>query len=245
MNHGKQKLMTVKCQICGKDLPLSEAVPVDLIRDSLIPTLKDACPNLDPAGYVGMDELNKARIKHAQEMTKDESAELGDLKMQVANSLLQQETITRNSEKEFDAKATRGERIADKVASFGGSWTFITIFAVILVIWMGGNTAIIMSKPFDPYPYIFLNLVLSCLAAIQAPVIMMSQNRSEARDRMRGENDYKTNLKAEIEIQMINEKIDKLINDQWKHLLEIQQMQMEMIEELAKSRQSTLDGNAH
>ena len=244
MNHIKQKLMTVKCQICGKDLPLSEAVPVDLIRDSLIPTLKQACPNLDPAGYVGMDELNKARIKHAQEMTKDESAELGDLKLQVANSLLQQETITRNSEKEFDAKATHGERIADKVAAFGGSWTFISIFAVVLILWMGGNTAVIMSKPFDPYPYIFLNLVLSCLAAIQAPVIMMSQNRSEARDRMRGENDYKTNLKAEIEIQMINEKIDKLINDQWKHLLEIQQMQMEMIEELAKSRQSTLDGNA-
>jgi uncharacterized membrane protein len=236
MNHSKQELITVKCQICGKDLPLNEAVPVDLIRDALIPTLKRKCPNLDLSGYVGLDELNKARIEHAQEMTRDESADLEDLKKQVANSLLQQETITRNSEKEFDAKATRGEKIADKVAAFGGSWTFISIFAVILILWMGGNTALILKKPFDPYPYIFLNLVLSCLAAIQAPVIMMSQNRSEARDRMRGENDYKTNLKAEIEIQMINEKIDKLINDQWKHLLEIQQMQMEMIEELAKAR---------
>ena len=238
MNHAKQKLMTVKCQICGKDLPLSEAVPVDLIRDSLLPTLKEACPNLDPAGYVGMDELNKARIKHAQDMTKDESALLGDLKRQVADSLLQQETITKNSENEFDAKATRGERVADKVAAFGGSWTFISIFAVILFCWMAGNTTLILAKPFDPYPYIFLNLVLSCLAAIQAPVIMMSQNRSEARDRMRGENDYKTNLKAEIEIQIINEKLDKLLNDQWKHLLEIQQMQMEMIEELSKHKEA-------
>ena len=230
--------MTVKCQICGKDLPLSEAVPVDLIRDSLLPTLKEACPNLDPAGYVGMDELNKARIKHAQDMTKDESSLLVDLKRQVADSLLQQETITKNSENEFDAKATRGEKIADKVAAFGGSWTFITIFAVILFCWMAGNTTLVLAKPFDPYPYIFLNLVLSCLAAIQAPVIMMSQNRSEARDRMRGENDYKTNLKAEIEIQIINEKLDKLLNDQWKHLLEIQQMQMEMIEELTKHREA-------
>ena len=238
MNHAKQKLMTVKCQRCGKDLPLSEAVPVDLIRDSLLPTLKEACPNLDPAGYVGMDELNKARIKHAQDMTKDESALLGDLKRQVADSLLQQETITKNSENEFDAKATRGERVADKVAAFGGSWTFISIFAVILFCWMAGNTTLILAKPFDPYPYIFLNLVLSCLAAIQAPVIMMSQNRSEARDRMRGENDYKTNLKAEIEIQIINEKLDKLLNDQWKHLLEIQQMQMEMIEELSKHKEA-------
>ncbi len=236
MNHAKQKLMTVKCQICGRDLPLSEAVPVDLIRDSLIPTLKESCPNLDPAGYVGMDELNKARVKHAQTITADESTEVGDLKRQVAESLLQQETITKNSEKEFDAQATRGEKVADKVAAFGGSWTFITIFMVILFLWMAGNTTLVLSKPFDPYPYIFLNLVLSCLAAIQAPVIMMSQNRSEARDRMRGDNDYKTNLKAEIEIQIINEKLDKLLNDQWKHLLEIQQMQMEMIEELAKNR---------
>jgi len=219
-------------------LPLSEAVPVDLIRDSLLPTLKEVCPNLDPAGYVGMDELNKARIKHAQDMTKDESSLLVDLKRQVADSLLQQETITKNSENEFDAKATRGEKIADKVAAFGGSWTFITIFAVILFCWMAGNTTLVLAKPFDPYPYIFLNLVLSCLAAIQAPVIMMSQNRSEARDRMRGENDYKTNLKAEIEIQIINEKLDKLLNDQWKHLLEIQQMQMEMIEELTKHREA-------
>jgi|SRR5579862_752359 len=236
MNHTKQKSMTVRCQVCGKDLPLNEAVPVDLIRDSLIGTLKLSCPTLDPAGYVGMDELNKARLKHAQEMAQSEMAELTELKEEVAQSLLRQEAITRNSELEFDAQITRGEKIADKVASFGGSWTFIIIFAVVLFVWMGVNTALIMAKPFDPFPYIFLNLVLSCLAAIQAPVIMMSQNRSEARDRMRGENDYKTNLKAELEIQAINEKIDKLINDQWKHLLEIQQMQMEMIEELTKSR---------
>jgi len=229
--------MTVRCQICGKDLPLNEAVPVDLIRDSLIPTLKEACPNLDPSGYVGMDELNKARLKHAQEMAQAELDELTQLKKEVAESVLRQETITRNSEKEFDAQTTRGEKVADKVASFGGSWTFIIIFLVLLFLWMGINTSFILGKgAFDVYPYIFLNLILSCLAAIQAPVIMMSQNRSEARDRMRGENDYKTNLKAELEIQAINEKIDKLINDQWKHLLEIQQMQMEMIEELTKNR---------
>ncbi len=233
MNHTKQQAMTVKCQICGKELPLNEAVPVDLIRDSLLATLKESNPNLDPAGYVSMDELNKARIKHAEDLAKDEMDELVHLKKEVAESLLRQESITKNIEKEFDAKATRGEKIADKVAAFGGSWTFIGIFAVVLFAWMGINTALILSKPFDPFPYIFLNLVLSCLAAIQAPVIMMSQNRQQAKDQMRSENDYKTNLKAELEIQGINEKIDKLINDQWKHLLEIQQMQMEMIEQLA------------
>jgi uncharacterized membrane protein len=183
-----------------------------------------------------MDELNKARIQHAKEMSERELDEMIDLRRQVADSLIKQEAISENIDKEFDAKATRGERIADKVAAFGGSWTFIIIFGVILFLWMGVNSVALLAKPFDPFPFIFLNLVLSCLAAIQAPVIMMSQNRQESRDRMRGESDYKTNLKAELEIQHINEKIDKLINDQWKHLLEIQQMQMEMIEELTKNQ---------
>jgi uncharacterized membrane protein len=230
------KTLTVRCQITGKDIPLNAAMPVDLIRDSLIPTLKEVCPNLDINGYISIVELNKARLKHAEDLSQGEMDDLVNLKKQVADSLIQQETLTINTDREFDARATRGEKIADRVAAFGGSWTFITIFMVVLFIWMGINTTMIMLKPFDPYPYIFLNLILSCLAAIQAPVIMMSQNRAEARDRMRAENDYKVNLKAEIEIRSIDEKIDKLISDQWKHLLEIQQIQMEMIEELTKGR---------
>lgn len=239
MNHERQKTMTVKCQICGELLPLDQAVPVDLIRDGIVETLKKKCPNLDPSGYISMRELDIARISRAEEMAERDQDALVEIRKEVAKSLLNQETLTQNIFAEFDKKATRGERIADKVAAFGGSWLFIGIFAVILFAWMGINTAVILAKPFDPFPYIFLNLVLSCLAAIQAPVIMMSQNRQQARDQMRSENDFKTNLKAEIEIQGINEKMDKLINDQWKHLLEIQQMQMEMIEELSK-RSSTV-----
>lgn len=225
-----RKALTVRCQITGQQIPLDQAIPVDLIRDVLIPTLKEACPNLDPTGYISLAELHKARLKHVEELSAGEADDLARLKKEVTDSLLQQATVTKDSDREFDAQATHGERVADKVATFGGSWTFITIFMVVLVIWMAVNTTLILTKPFDPYPYIFLNLVLSCLAAIQAPVIMMSQNRAEAKDRMRSENDYKVNLKAEIEIRSINEKIDKLISDQWKHLLEIQQMQMEMFE---------------
>jgi uncharacterized membrane protein len=228
------KNLCVKCQITGEELPLDKAIPVDLVRDPIISTLKEKCPDLDPNGYISLDELNQARIRHAEEMSQSEVSDLLQLKKEVADSLLQQQTLTKNVDLEFDEKATRGERIADKVASFGGSWTFIILFMVVLFTWMGVNTEYIIKKPFDPFPYIFLNLILSCLAAIQAPVIMMSQNRQEAKDRMRGENDYKVNLKAELEVQHINEKIDKLLNDQWKHLLEIQQMQMEMIEELAR-----------
>ncbi|HEY3780232.1 MAG TPA: DUF1003 domain-containing protein [Fimbriimonadaceae bacterium] len=234
MSHDRQATMKVKCQVTGKDISLNEAVPVDLVRESLIPILEKMCPNLDRNGYISMAELDKARIVLAEDIVQREMGDLAKLKKEVSESLLRQETITKDIDKEFDANATRGEKIADKVAAFGGSWAFIILFLTIMFVWMGINTALFLAKPFDPFPYIFLNLVLSCLAAIQAPVIMMSQNRQEAKDRVRSEHDFKTNLKAELEIQGINEKVDKLINDQWKHLLEIQQMQMEMIEQIAK-----------
>ena len=234
MPHDVQQKMKVRCQITGQEVPVSEAVPVDLVRDSLIPVLKQDCPQLDMNGYITMSELNKARVKFAEQTAAKETDELLKLRQEVQEALLRQETLTRDIDREFDAKATRGEKIADKVAAFGGSWAFIIIFGAILFVWMGINSIAFVLKPFDPFPFIFLNLILSCVAAIQAPVIMMSQNRQEAKDRMRSENDYKTNLKAELEIQAINEKIDKLLNDQWKHLLEIQQMQMEMIEQMSK-----------
>lgn len=108
-----------------------------------------------------------------------------------------------------------------------------------LFLWVTVNTTFFLKKPFDPYPYIFLNLVLSCLAAIQAPVIMMSQNRQEEKDRLRGEYDYKVNLKAELEIRHLHEKIDHLLNSQWQRLLEIQEMQTQLMEEIAEKRTPT------
>lgn len=230
MNTPPRKTRTVTCQITGTQIPISQAFPVDLVRESLLPTLKRLCPQLDTEGYISLAELNKIRILHAEELAVQETTELGELRKEVAESLKNQELITKNIDHEFDQNSSRGERIADKVAAFGGSWTFIIIFLSILVTWMIINTTLILTRPFDPFPYIFLNLVLSCVAAIQAPVIMMSQNRQETKDRLRGENDYKINLKAELEIRHISEKLDKLINDQWKHLLEIQEMQMEMLQ---------------
>ncbi len=128
---------------------------------------------------------------------------------------------------------TFGQRLADKVAEFGGSWNFILIFLGILVVWIVANSIALMRKPFDPYPYILLNLVLSCLAAIQAPVIMMSQNRQEAKDRMRSEHDYQVNLKAEIEIRNLSQKLDHLLHQEWQRLLEIQEIQTDLMRELA------------
>ena len=130
-----------------------------------------------------------------------------------------------------------GDRLADRVAAFGGSWAFILIAVAAICVWMLINVTL-SKDAFDPYPYILLNLVLSCTAALQAPIIMMSQNRSEARDRLRAENDYKVNLKAELEIRHLHEKIDHLLRRQYNRLFEIQQIQIELLEEIGRKRES-------
>ncbi|MEX1313730.1 MAG: DUF1003 domain-containing protein [Desulfotignum sp.] len=128
---------------------------------------------------------------------------------------------------------TLGEALADRIATFGGSWRFILFFGFVLMFWILINTIALAARPFDPYPFILLNLILSCLAAIQAPVIMMSQNRQEAKDRLRSEHDYRINLKAELEIRHLHEKIDHLLSRQWERLAEIQEIQIELLSEVA------------
>jgi uncharacterized membrane protein len=124
--------------------------------------------------------------------------------------------------------------LADKIASFGGSWSFLICFTVFITFWIGMNTMVIVTKPVDPYPFILLNLILSCIAAIQAPVIMMSQNRQEAKDRLRSQNDYQINLKAELEIQHLHEKLDHLLQHQWERLAQIQEIQLDLLSEMSK-----------
>jgi uncharacterized membrane protein len=143
----------------------------------------------------------------------------------------EEEFISENINTEFARRRTLGERVADKMAEFGGSWPFIFAFTIVLAGWIVVNSTALLTRPFDPYPYILLNLVLSCLAALQAPVIMMSQNRQEARDRLRAENDYRVNLKAELEIRHIIAKLDQLVTHQWQRLLEIQRLQLELLEQ--------------
>jgi uncharacterized membrane protein len=127
---------------------------------------------------------------------------------------------------------TYGQIIADKVADFGGSWIFIISFFVFILIWIGFNVFILLNKGFDPYPFILLNLILSCLAALQAPIIMMSQNRQEDKDRARAKKDYMINLKSELEIRLIDDKLDHLIQHQQQELIEIQKVQIEMMNDI-------------
>lgn len=227
------RLSTARCQVCGHVKHVGEMIPVSLVRSSVVETIRKDHPDFSVNGYICLADLSHYRAKLVEEALETERQEIEHLDAEVAHSLREQELLTRNINQEFDRKLTLGERIADRVADFGGSWSFILSFGLIIVLWIAVNAAL-LRKPFDPFPFILLNLMLSCLAAVQAPVIMMSQNRQEAKDRLRAENDYKVNLKAELEIRNLNAKMDQLLMHQWQRLLEIQQIQMEMIEDLVK-----------
>src|SRR5437588_1199553 len=168
---------------------------------------------------------------------------LSERERRVLHSVAHRLHVSRNINNQFEEKMTFGQRLADKVASFGGSWTFIIIFGAILLSWIALNTIILARRgaTFDPYPYILLNLVLSMLAALQAPVIMMSQNRQAAKDRMDAAHDYEVNLKAELEILALHEKLDALREQQWSELIFMQQEQIKLLTQLLRERGITVN----
>ncbi|GAB4495618.1 MAG: DUF1003 domain-containing protein [Saprospiraceae bacterium] len=153
---------------------------------------------------------------------------------QIVRTALEEEKLLSQTltQAEQQTATTFGERLADRVAEFGGSWKFIISFAVVMLAWIALNSVVLAQKAFDPYPYILLNLMLSCLAALQAPIIMMSQNRQEAKDRQRAQNDYLINLKAEIEIRNLHRKLDLSIEEQYQHMCKIQQRQLEILQRI-------------
>ena len=170
---------------------------------------------------------------------------LDERAQKVARHVAGRKYIARNTASETDTQSTFGQRAADAVARFGGSWTFIMLFATILIVWVGVNSFALSSgmgasgagKAFDPYPYILLNLFLSMLAAAQAPIILMSQNRQAEKDRRNAEHDYEVNLKAELEIMLLHEKVDLLRETQWSELLAIQKQQLELLADLIEKKQ--------
>jgi uncharacterized membrane protein len=203
-----------------------------MVRPSLANGLIAAHPNLAADDVICRKHLTDQRTRYVEHLLERERGELSELERQVVESLAREETVARDVEAAWETKRTFGERVSDFVADFGGSWRFIISFFVILLAWIGFNVWAMHRAVFDPYPFILLNLVLSCIAAIQAPIIMMSQKRQEAKDRLRSENDYRVNLKAEFEIRHLHEKLDHLINRQWERLAEIQQIQLEIMEDL-------------
>ena len=220
-----------QCVICGKEKPARDVTRLELVRPKLLDRIKQDHPELPAEGYICSDDLDKFRSRYVAEMLGQERGELSKLEQEVVQSLADHETLAENIEAEYSGRRTLGERLSDRLAAFGGSWTFIVIFFAVLVVWMTFNVVMATRDIFDPYPFILLNLVLSCLAAIQAPIIMMSQNRQEAKDRLRSENDFRVNLKAELEIRHLHEKIDHILTRQWDRLAEIQQIQLEIMQD--------------
>ncbi|MCX6647295.1 MAG: DUF1003 domain-containing protein [bacterium] len=227
------------CQICGNEKGLSDVVPAESVRGPILELIKRDNPNWDQAGFICQTDLNKFRAQYVENVLDIERGEVTSLESQLSTSIDTSAVMTKNVNDEFDRSITFGEKMADRIADFGGSWKFIGIFGAIIFIWMILNTVLIFLIPvkaFDPYPFIFLNLILSCLAALQAPVIMMSQNRQETKDRFQAEHDYRTNLIAELEIKSLHDKVDYLLMHQWQRLLEIQKIQMELMEQIASGR---------
>jgi len=207
-----------------------------MINPSIAADLRAAHPDWDEQGYICRDDLAEFRAEHVARLLERERGELTNLERDVVESLRQHEILAADADASFAADLTFGERLADRIATFGGSWKFLIFFACVLAVWVVLNTSLLFFGRFDPYPFILLNLVLSCLAAIQAPVIMMSQNRQESKDRVRSETDYKVNLKAELEIRHLHDKIDHLLSHQWERMVEVQRIQLELLDELSAGK---------
>jgi len=218
-------------------------MPATLVRNAIVEQIHKEIPEWQPDGYICATDLNRFRTRYVQGLLESEKGELSSLDHEVLESLKQHETLSDHIDTEFERDLTLGEKVSDKLATFGGSWKFLFIFAGFLFAWIGLNTLTVIGLiPFDPYPYILLNLMLSCLAAIQAPVIMMSQNRQQAKDRLRSQNDYRVNRKAELEIRHLHEKIDHLLSRQWERLVEIQQIQIDLLDEMSRIRDRRPNG---
>jgi uncharacterized membrane protein len=222
---------TFKSAISDLEFPESEKIWGKSIHDPVLGLIVKDHPSFCDTDWIGVQELNVYRQKYISNYLSAEMGALSDLEKNVITSLKEDKSIVSIVEEEEETRSF-GQKIADQVADFGGSWTFIISFLAFIVVWIGSNVYILVNKGFDPYPFILLNLILSCIAALQAPVIMMSQNRQEEKDRTRAKKDYMINLKSELEIRMIHDKIDHLIMHQQQELIEIQKVQIEMMNDI-------------
>ena len=221
--------------ISKKEIPHGEEVRGKDIREGIVELITSKFPDFNVESFISNDELNRFRRLYLTSLITEEKGELAIIDNDVMSAIKNNAILSENIQDEMEAELTFQQRLADKIAEFGGSWVFIITFFSFILVWMIVNIWILTSRAFDPFPFILLNLILSCLAAIQAPIIMMSQNRKEQKDRKRSEYDYKINLKAELEIKLLSEKIDHLLVHHNKKLLEIQELQTDYLEDLMKN----------
>ena len=222
--------------LSGKEFPVSEKVSAKIIRESVFNLIQNENPEFNRNKYLSINELNGYREKYIENYLRKQVGELSASESAVLDTLKDKTTISDKLDDEVQV-LTFGQRVADKVASFGGSWTFIISFGVFLFGWIALNIIWLANRAFDPFPFILLNLILSTIAALQAPVIMMSQNRQEEKDRDRAKKDYMVNLKSEMEVRMLHEKIDHLIMNQQQEVLEIHKVQIDLMNDILKQVQ--------
>jgi uncharacterized membrane protein len=225
---------TFRSDLSNKDFPISDKILGRSVNQSILSLVKKDHPQFTRDKYLSLSELNDYRKKYIESFFSKKMGTLTALEKKVLESLENKTTLTDKLDSDEKQTFTFGQKVADHVASFGGSWTFIISFGIFLFLWILLNIYWLANKGFDPYPFILLNLILSTLAAIQAPVIMMSQNRQEEKDRDRSKKDYMVNLKAELEIKMLHEKIDHLITSEQQEALETHKIQMEMLDDILK-----------
>ncbi|MDR6754885.1 putative membrane protein [Mycoplana sp. BE70] len=225
---------TERCAVCGELFAAGRLYHASSIRPGISELIARDVKDWNADSRICGPDLSSYRRRYVADLLEQERGELSDLDRQVLESFEKgassvHATAASAVRKDLEAE-TFGQRAADNVAAFGGSWTFIIAFCLVLVGWMTINVTGLLVGGFDPYPFILLNLVLSCVAAFQAPVIMMSQKRQEAKDRRRSENDYMINLRAELEIRQLHDMIDHQMAHQWERLAELQQIQIELLE---------------
>ena len=219
---------TFTSAITGKELSAKDSVSLKTLRNPILNIIKEEYPDVDTNLYITISELNTYKEKYNSKYLQVEIHELTNSEKSVITSMNDDKSFVNKVADEVENR-TVGQIVSDSVADFGGSWKFIIIFLSFIAIWIIANVLFLINKGFDPYPFILLNLILSCIAALQAPVIMMSQNRQEEKDRERAKKDYMINLKSELEIRMLHEKVDHLIIHQQEELIEIQKVQIEMM----------------
>jgi uncharacterized membrane protein len=232
--NNKLDMQTFISDISNNEYPVSERVSGKTVRLSVLKLIQLDNPQFTADKFLALSELNLYREKYIEHFISNQVDNITDSEQTVLNSLKDNTILTDKLDGDDEQSMTFGQRIADKVATFGGSWIFIISFALFLFIWISVNIYWLANKAFDPYPFILLNLILSSLAAIQAPVIMMSQNRQEEKDRERAKKDYMVNLKSELEIRMLHEKLDHLIINQQQEVVEIHRVQIEMMNDILK-----------
>jgi len=226
------------CEVCQKEFVLDDLFPTAMIREVVFQSALSDYPNLDREGYICLPDLRKIHADYYESVLEKERGILSELEREVLESIATHELLSEDVNEEYEEQLTFGEHLADRIARFGGSWGFISLFLFVLFFWMGVNTIYFYHNPFDPYPFILLNLVLSCLAAIQAPIIMMSQNRQASKDRLSFNNNFQTNLKSELMLRQLNTRMELFMKHYWQKVHEISRMQEELVSEFEAMNKS-------